>query len=162
MHEPCFPYGYTPSVRKTRFRLKAEKQSCLGRPGLSAPVGIVGGPVATIGNAVAVAVAPIPASALEAPPPVTLHPLMRAVCIALALAHPISLHPHMPIASPVPISRGPGVAPARRRNAFLARWRRSAVHGDLAIGGGSTRNRCCNDADGSGGNHYGNQNFIDE
>src|SRR4029453_16648770 len=86
---------------------------------------------------------PVPTALLEGPAPVALHPAVRVIVVAMALALPVAASPDVAMAAPVPVPRYPDVSDARRGHDFISRGGRSDV--DVDRGGGrhgDGRGRC--------------------
>src|SRR5262245_1753028 len=84
--------------------------------------------------------------------------------IAWTRVLPMSICPHiaLTVLAPAPMSRRPVVAAAWGGHGLVARWRRSGVDVNLETGRGRTRQRCCNDAEGTGGDQCGNESLFRE
>jgi len=78
----------------------------------SATIRIVRRAIDGIRNAIVVAVAAIPMTAIQFPAIAVLPPLRRNIVIAVAFAFPVTAAPDMATFSQVPVSRRPSVATA--------------------------------------------------
>ena len=98
------------------------------------PGGIVRRTVIRVRNTVAIAIALVPAPALQLPPVVMLRPRWLRVIVSGALPLPVTGLPDVLLAPGIPVARRPHITAAWRGDRFISNLRRRSVEINADIG----------------------------
>ena len=99
----------------------------------SAPIGIVGISIVTVGNSVPIAITVAPKRRCVMPTPAALRPARRLVYVAGAMPQVVATDPVMSPVAPIPIARHPEESDARREHGLIANRRRSHVDDQIDV-----------------------------